>query len=214
MIVIIIQAGRAGSDDDTMSTSTPITKKERTRERIVQTAARALRRLGFDGVGVAEVMAEAGLTHGGFYAHFPSREALLVEALDAAAAESLSALERSTHGVDGKAERLRALIDRYLSDEHADHPELGCTLASLGSETFRQSSEIRAVATRRLVQFLKLLESQLPGSASERRDRAQMLIATLVGSLLLSRLVTDAALGRSFRKAAQRRLRAALAPAG
>ena len=194
-----------------MSASIPSTKKERTRERIVQVAARALRRLGFDGVGVAEVMQEAGLTHGGFYAHFPSREALLVAALDAAAAQSLTALEAGTVGAADKAERLRVMIDRYLSDEHAEHPELGCTLATLGSETFRQSSEIRAVATRRLMQFLKLLEALLPGTAAERRDRAQTLIATLVGSMLLSRLVTDAALGRSLRKAAQRVLRSALA---
>ena len=193
-----------------MPTPAPGTKKERTRERIVQVAARALRRLGFDGVGVAEVMQEAGLTHGGFYAHFPSREALLVAALDAAAAQSLTALDAGTSG-DDNAQRLRALIDRYLSDEHAEHPELGCTLAALGSETYRQSSEIRAVATRRLAQFLKLLEAQLPGTAAERRDRAQTLLATLVGSLLLSRLVSDAALGRSFRKAAQRVLRSALA---
>ena len=197
-----------------MPAPSPSTKKERTRERIVQVAARALRRLGFDGVGVAEVMQEAGLTHGGFYAHFPSREALLVAALDAAAAQSLTALEGSTAAAEEKSERLRALVDRYLSDEHAEHPELGCTLATLGSETFRQSSEIRSVATRRLVQFLKLLEAQLPGTAAERRDRAQTLVATLVGSMLLSRLVTDATLGRSLRKAAQRVLRSALASAG
>jgi TetR/AcrR family transcriptional regulator, transcriptional repressor for nem operon len=197
-----------------MPTSAPSTKKERTRERIVQVAARALRRAGFDGVGVAEVMNEAGLTHGGFYAHFPSREALLVEALDAAAGESLAALERSADGVEGKHERLVAFIDRYLSDEHADHPEAGCTLAALGTETWRQSADVRSVATRRLTQFSKLLEAQLPGTAAERRERAQTMIATLVGSLLISRLVTDAPLGRSFRKTARRVLRAALGGAG
>lgn len=199
-----------------MPTSPPTTaptKKERTRARIVQVAARALRRLGFDGVGVAEVMNEAGLTHGGFYAHFPSREALLVEALDAAAAESLAALERSAEGADG-SERLATLIDRYLSDEHAAHPEAGCTLAALGTETWRQSEAVRAVATRRLTQFSKLLEAQLPGAAAERRERAQALIATLVGSLLISRLVTDAALGRAFRKAARRVLHAGLRRSG
>ena len=87
------------------------------------------------------------------------------------------------------------------------------TLATLGSETFRQSNEIRTVATRRLAQFLKLLEALLPGTAAERRDRAQTLIATLVGSMLLSRLVSDAALGRSLRRSAQRVLRSALASA-
>jgi TetR/AcrR family transcriptional repressor of nem operon len=199
-----------------MPTSTPSTKKERTRERIVQTAARALRRVGFDGVGVADVMKEAGLTHGGFYAHFPSREALLVEALDAAAAESLASLtspdgaEGSAESAEGKSDRLATWIDRYLSDEHADHPEAGCTLATLGAETCRQSNPVRAVATRRLTQFLKLLEAQLPGTAAERRERAQTLLATLVGAMLLSRLVPDVALGRSFRKSARKLLHAAL----
>ena len=197
-----------------MPTSTPSTKKERTRERIVQVAARLLRRVGFDGVGVAEVMNEAGLTHGGFYAHFPSREALLVAALDAAAGQSLAALEQSAGGVKDAPEKLATFIERYLSDEHAQHPEAGCTLAALGTETWRQSSEVRAVATRRLTQFSKLLEAQLPGTAAERRERAQTMLATLVGSLLLSRLVTDAALGRSFRKAARRVLLGALGRAG
>jgi len=193
-----------------MPTSTPSTKKERTRERIVQVAARVLRRVGFEGIGVAEVMNEAGLTHGGFYAHFPSREALLVAALDAAAGESLAALEHSADGVTDTRARLAAFIERYLSDEHAQHPEAGCTLAALGTETWRQSSEVRAVATRRLTQFTKLLEAQLPGTGAERRERAQTLLATLVGSLLLSRLVTDGALGRSFRKSARRVLLGAL----
>jgi TetR/AcrR family transcriptional regulator, transcriptional repressor for nem operon len=181
-------------------------KKERTRERIVQSAARALRREGFEAVGVAEIMKEAGLTHGGFYAHFPSREALLVEALDAASAESVQLFERSTgKAADGSA--LEALIDAYLSDAHAAHPEQGCTLAALGAETSRQSPKVRGVATRRLRQSLALLEAQLPGTAAERRDAAQVMLATLVGSLMISRIVNDADLGRSFRKAAKRFLR-------
>src|SRR5690606_8529403 len=124
----------------------------------------------------------------------------LVEALDAAAADSLAALERGAEGVDGERERLFALVDRYLSDQHAAQPEAGCTLAALGTELGRQSGEVRAVATRRLVQFSKLLEAHLPGSAAERRERAQAMLATLVGSLLLSRIVTEPALGRSLRR--------------
>jgi len=187
-----------------MSASQP-TKKELTRERIVKSAARALRREGFEGVGVAEIMKEAGLTHGGFYAHFPSREALLVEALDSAAEESLKLLERAPRG--GKSDPLSAVIDEYLSDRHVEHPELGCTLAALGSETHRQSPQLRGVATRRLRQWLETLETQVHGTPAERRDSAQVMIATLVGSVMISRLVDDADLGRSFRKAAKRFLR-------
>ena len=138
-------------------------------------------------------------------------EALLVEALDAAAAESLPLFEGSSDGDDGgERESLEMLIERYLSDEHAAHPERGCTLAALGSETRRQSPKVRGVATRRLKQALALLEARLTGSASQRREKAQAMLATLVGSLLLSRLVNDRELGRSFRKAARRFLQAAV----
>jgi TetR/AcrR family transcriptional regulator, transcriptional repressor for nem operon len=186
------------------------TKKERTRERILESAARALRREGFDAVGVAEIMKEAGLTHGGFYAHFPSREALLVEALDMAAGDSLKTLERAPLK-GAKGDTLNAVIDEYLSDDHAEHPEQGCTLAALGSETHRQSPKLRGVATRRLRQWLESLEARLPGTPAERRDTAQVMVATLVGSLMISRLVNDAELGRSFRRAAKRFLRRVVA---
>jgi AcrR family transcriptional regulator len=192
-----------------MPTSTPRSKKEHTHQRIVQSAARALRREGFDGVGVAEIMREAGLTHGGFYAHFASREALLLEALDAATAESLGLFEEPS-GKGAKGEGLKALIDRYLSDAHADAAESGCALAALASETRRQSPKLRAVATRRLQQVLESLEHQLPGTPAERRDTAQAMMATLVGSLMLSRVVNDPELGRSLRKAAKRFLRDAI----
>src|SRR5262245_62175702 len=107
-----------------MTRVTTGTKKERTHERIVRSAARALRRDGFDGVGVAEVMQDAGLTHGGFYAHFPSREALLVEALDSAAAESAALFDEAASQGD-KAEGLKLVLERYLSDEHAQAKETG-----------------------------------------------------------------------------------------
>jgi TetR/AcrR family transcriptional regulator, transcriptional repressor for nem operon len=192
-----------------MARATTGTKKERTHERIVQSAARALRRDGFDGVGVAEVMQDAGLTHGGFYAHFPSREALLVEALDSAAAESAALFDEAASPGD-KAEGLKLVLERYLSDEHAQAKETGCTLAALGTETRRQSPELRAVATRRLQKSLAALEGLVPGNAAERRERAQAVMATLVGSLVLSRVVTDAELGKSLRRSAKRFLRGAL----
>ncbi|MET0413074.1 MAG: TetR/AcrR family transcriptional regulator [Polyangiaceae bacterium] len=192
-----------------MSRTTPGTKKERTHERIVRSAARALRRDGFAGLGVAEVMQDAGLTHGGFYAHFSSREALLAEALESAAAESAALFDDAASQGD-KAEGLKLVLERYLSDEHAQAKETGCTLAALGSETRRQSPELRAVATRRLQKSLAALEGLLPGSAAERRERAQAAMATLVGSLVLSRVVTDAELGKSLRRAAKRFLRGAL----
>jgi AcrR family transcriptional regulator len=191
----------------TMASSETVTKKERSHQRIVESAARLLRRAGFDGVGVAEVMREAGLTHGGFYAHFPSREALLAEALDHGARESMALFEEvsqapSTHAID-------LLLDRYLSDAHAEYPERGCTLAALATETRRQSPEVRGVATRRLRQALVLLQGRLRGTAAKKRDTAMAVLSTLVGALVLSRLVNDAELGRSLRAAAKRFVRSA-----
>jgi TetR/AcrR family transcriptional regulator, transcriptional repressor for nem operon len=181
-------------------------KKERTRARIVQSAAQAIRRAGYEGVSVADIMKDAGLTHGGFYAHFPSREALLVEALDRASEESLHGLEAVLEGCSGK-KALEALAEQYLSDAHAKHPESGCTLAGLGSETRRQSAEVRGVASRRVRQMLELIERQLAAGEAARRERAMAIVSMLVGALLISRVVSNAELGKSFRAAALRHVR-------
>lgn len=182
-------------------------KKERTHERIVRSASRAIRRQGYQGVSVADIMKEAGLTHGGFYAHFPSREALLVEALDSAGAESMQSLEAAMREAPG-GQGLKALVDTYLSDAHAASPERGCALAALGSETHRQAPELRAVATRQVRRLLELIERQLPKDEARPHEEAMATLSTLVGAMLISRVVDDARLAQSFRKAAKRAVRA------
>src|SRR3569832_3002245 len=126
-------------------------------DRIVGAAAMAIRREGYAGTSVAEVMKDAGLTHGGFYAHFPSREAMLAEALDRAGAESLESLfgAASVRAAAEYLEPLEAIVDVYLSDQHAAAVDAGCTIAALGSEARRQSPAIKKVATRRLKEFTK-----------------------------------------------------------
>src|SRR3954454_19208171 len=99
-------------------------KKEETRERILRAAARAIRKHGYEGVGVAEVMKEAGLTHGGFYAHFPLRDSLPAEAPTQAGLESLKNLSRPV-GRAKPGEELMALVDSYLADRHVEAPEEG-----------------------------------------------------------------------------------------
>src|SRR5438067_12179448 len=99
-------------------------KKEETRERILRAAARAIRKHGYEGVGVAEVMKEAGLTHGGFYAHFESRDALLAAAAEQAAAESSEALARALAGAKS-GDELMALVEAYLADTHVAAAERG-----------------------------------------------------------------------------------------
>src|SRR5437763_10390580 len=112
--------------------------KEATHDRIVEAAARAIRRSGYNGTGVADIMKAAGLTHGGFYAHFPSREAMLAEAADRAGAEAVAASARIA-GAAPPEQALEALVRAYLSKTHVEGAERGCPVAALGSEMPRQA---------------------------------------------------------------------------
>src|SRR5207245_624809 len=110
----------------------PTSRKQATHERIVDTAAGVLRESGFDGVRVADIMGKAGLTHGGFYAHFPSREGLLVEALDRAGEDSALRLQKSIAAAQAKGTgRFRALVENYLSERHLKSAGAGCPVAAL-----------------------------------------------------------------------------------
>src|SRR3954451_1236115 len=102
-------------------------KKEQTRERILRAAARAIRKHGYEGVGVADVMKEVGLTHGGFYAHFKSRDALLTAAAEQEGLESNEQLSRVIAAAK-PGQELMAIVDLYLSDGHVAAPELGCSI--------------------------------------------------------------------------------------
>src|SRR5205814_1910417 len=123
-------------------------RKDATHERIVEAAARAIRRSGYGGTGVADIMKDAGLTHGGFYAHFASRAAMLAEAADRAGAESLATLTRVAAAAPPQ-EALGAMIRAYLSKQHLADAETGCPVAALGSETPRQAARARRAATPR-----------------------------------------------------------------
>src|SRR3954463_15004744 len=115
-----------------MATVKPSSKKEETRDRILRAAARAIRKHGYEGVGVADVMKEAGLTHGGFYAHFESRDALLAAAADRAGTESMEHLTRAMAAAK-PGQELMALVDTYLSERHVAFPEEGCVIAAAGT---------------------------------------------------------------------------------
>jgi TetR/AcrR family transcriptional regulator, transcriptional repressor for nem operon len=168
--------------------------KEASHERIVGAAARAIRRSGYGGTGVADIMKEAGLTHGAFYAHFASREAMLAEAADRAGAESHAAATGVIAAVPPD-QSLQALIQAYLSKEHLAGIETGCPVSALGSEMPRQSPEVRHAATRRIKEMIDLVARQLPdwGQPSA-HERALVTVATMVGTLMLARAVDDAAL--------------------
>ena len=184
-------------------------KKEETRERILRAAARAIRKHGYEGVGVANVMKEVGLTHGGFYAHFDSRDALLAAAADQAGAESIEYLARAIAAAK-PGQELMALVDTYLSDGHVAAPEQGCAIAAAGSEVPRQQAEVRRVASRRIKDMIGLIERQFrEWGKSAAHDKAMGIAATLVGTLVLARAVDDDQLSTRIRKAAREMIRAA-----
>jgi len=180
--------------------------KEATHERIVEAAARAIRRTGYDGTGVADIMKGAGLTHGGFYAHFASREAMLAEAADRAGSESVAMMERI--GATAPPSRaLQAMMEAYLSKAHVEGVETGCAAAALGSEMPRQAPEVRRAATRRIKEMIDLVARQSPdwGQPSA-HERALVTVATMVGTLVLARAVDDPRLSDALRKAALKHL--------
>jgi len=194
-----------------MDTVKPSSKKEETRARILRAAARAIRKYGYEGVGVADVMKEAGLTHGGFYAHFESRDALLAAAVEQAGADSNESLSRAVASAK-PGEELFALVDAYLSDRHVVAPEegRGCTIAAAGSEVPRQQPQVRRAAGRRIKELIGLLERQFPDwGKSAAHEKAMALTATMVGALVLARAADDAQLSRSIRKAARELIRGA-----
>jgi len=165
--------------------------KEATHERIVDTAARAIRRSGYDGASVADIMKEAGLTHGGFYAHFASREAMLAEAADRAGAEAV-ATSTQIAATAPPEQALQWLLRAYLSKEHVENAEMGCPVAALGSEMPRQAPEVRRAATRRIKEMIDVVARQSPDWGQRgAHERALVTAATMVGALLMARAVDD-----------------------
>jgi AcrR family transcriptional regulator len=177
-------------------------RKEASHERIVETAARAIRRSGYGGAGVAEIMKEAGLTHGGFYAHFESREGMLAEAADRAGADGMAVIARVAAAAPPK-QALEAMLRTYLSKEHVEAVETGCAVAALGSEIPRQGPKVRRAATRRIKEMIDLVARQAPDWGQPgAHDRALVTVATALGALVLARAVDDTKLSDAVRQAA------------
>jgi len=192
-----------------MRRTTP-SRKEITHQRIVKAAARAIRRSGYDGTGVADIMKDAGMTHGGFYAHFASRDDMLAEAVDCAGAEGIAALARIAADAPPQ-QALQALLRAYLSKAHVESAETGCPVVALGSEMPRQAPEVRRAATCRIKELIDLVARQSPDWGQPgAHEQALVTVATMVGALLLARAVDDPRLSDALREAALKHL----APAG
>lgn len=178
-----------------MTATTP-SRKELTHERILETAAREIRRVGYGGIGVADLMKQAGLTHGGFYAHFSSRDAMLAEAMEWAGRDS----ERRLTSRLAKAEQhgndpFVALVEGYLSPAHLAGPEAGCPVAALASEMPRQSAEVLAAGRSRVQALMTRVQQVLPTADA---DQARVIVSSLVGALQLARALGDNADGHAL----------------
>ena len=162
--------------------------KLETHARIVKRASVRLREKGAHGIGVADLMKDAGLTHGGFYAHFDSREALVIEAF-------AHAMDRSTERWRKIGEatppenRLAMIVDSYLTPVHRDDPGHGCAIPTLGAEIARESPKTRRAFAAKLEQMIDMMADQIPDvSRKAARKQAMSAIATMMGTLVMARV--------------------------
>ena len=162
--------------------------KQETHAKIVKKAAVRLREKGAHGIGVADLMKEAGLTHGGFYAHFDSREALVIEAFTYAMDRSTERWRKLAEDIPPER-RLAAIADFYLTRTHRDDPGHGCAVPALGAEIARESPKTRKAFAARVEQMIDMLADQIPDVPRKAaRKQAMASLATMMGTLVLARV--------------------------
>jgi TetR/AcrR family transcriptional regulator, transcriptional repressor for nem operon len=161
-----------------------------TRDRIIIEAAQQFRERGFAGIGVADLMRGVGLTHGGFYAHFASKEELMALACRRAVSDMLE--DWRAKAAAAPRDSLSAIVRPYLSKQHRDQPATGCLMAALGPEAGREAGPVRLAVTECLEDVLDLLAVHVQGAdAEERRGRAIFVFTALVGAMVAARAVAD-----------------------
>jgi len=170
--------------------------KAESHERIVKIAAAKFREAGIAGIGVADLMKEAGLTHGGFYRHFDSRDELVAEAVESALGEGARRLGRVVERSGEEA--FPALVDAYLNKEHVDRRDSSCALVTLANDVARCGSRTRAAYTRQVKDYLGMFAGLLQPLGPDARRRAITVLSALVGALALARAVEDEDLTREM----------------
>lgn len=177
----------------------PASRKQQSRERILSAAADLFRRRGLDATGVDAVMAAAGLTAGGFYAHFRSKDALVAAAVAKAGEKAHARWIVPFDALRGRAWS-RAFVERYLSEEHRDDRESGCTLPALSGDVARSSVVARRHVEARLIGLFELI-AERSGEAMVPREQVLGAVALCVGGLLLSRVVVERKLSKEILRA-------------
>jgi TetR/AcrR family transcriptional regulator, transcriptional repressor for nem operon len=162
-------------------------EKAKSHERIVEVASERIRAQGTGAPGVAEIMEAAGLTHGGFYKHFGSRDELIAEATERTLAENRRAVGAMTEGLE---DPLGAYVDWYTSNAHRDEPATGCGVAALGADVSRCDARVRQAYTDHIRGYLAQLET-LIGDGPDARRRATVALSSLVGAVIVARAVDD-----------------------
>jgi TetR/AcrR family transcriptional regulator, transcriptional repressor for nem operon len=168
------------------------------RARVLEVAGRLFRQKGFDGIAVAEIMKGAGLTHGGFYHQFGSKDELAAEACTQVLGEAAAHWRKLGEGPDP----LATLVTSYLSERHRDGAARGCAIPSLAAEAVRQPASIRTAFTKGLRDFIEVLATFVPGrAAAARRENALATMSGMVGAMVLARAVNDPALSTEILQA-------------
>ena len=170
-------------------------------ERIVAVAGALFREKGYDGIGVADIMQAADLTHGGFYGHFKSKSDLAALASRVALAKSAANWDAIRASENDKA--FAAIVTSYLTPRHRDNAGKGCVLAALGADAARQEKPVRTAFREGLTRLIDILVASLPGSKAARRRRALAAMAQMVGAIVLSRAVDDTAFSDEILAAAR-----------
>jgi TetR/AcrR family transcriptional repressor of nem operon len=174
--------------------------KFRTHARIVKRASVKLREKGAHGIGVADLMKDAGLTHGGFYAHFDSREALVIEAFTHAMDRSTEHWRKLSNETPVE-KRLSTVVNAYLAPTHRDDPGHGCAVPTLGAEIARESAKTRRVFSGRMEQMIDMLADQFHGVPRKMaRKQATAALATMMGSLVMARVAGNGELSDEILK--------------
>ncbi|MET4799479.1 TetR/AcrR family transcriptional regulator [Bradyrhizobium sp. LB11.1] len=175
--------------------------KQETHDRIVKKASVRLREKGAHGIGVADLMKEAGLTHGGFYAHFDSREALVIEAFAYAMDRSVEHWRKQSDQV-APEKQLTQIVETYLSVLHRDNPGHGCSIPALGAEIARESPKTRKAFAGKLDEMIEMMTDFIPNLPRKAaRKQAIATLATMAGTLLLARIAGSSELSDEVLKA-------------
>ena len=163
------------------------------KELIIKVAARRFRERGFDGISVADIMNEAGLTHSGFYRHFSSKGELIAISALRAVSETIAKWQKIAG--EAKGDRLEAVVRSYLSLRHHDHPETGCLVAALGGELARQPPLVKDAVTDAGRQMIDFLSGIAPGKTkASRRKQAIVVFASMAGGMILARMTSSSEL--------------------